>query len=252
MTGSSENREIEQLVRQLDADSTGDAEEAQAELTHRGRETDVIAPVLRALPTLNSFGQLCAIEILQQLGDARAGQPLIDLLTSEHNTVRDWSALALAQLRVIDAIPALWRAYQACKDRGDPPDWTEPHSIRFALTELGARHPVVPSLTASLRITTSYGHQAWPSARLTSTIPSPGPGSSNKPTAEPRPMPPEPFWASTPSPRSSGSTKAISKKQRIAPPTRRHDRVRKLWDSATLVTAQPTPSSFRECARDGT
>ncbi len=33
--------EIELLVRQLDADSTGDAEDAQATLTHRGRETDV-------------------------------------------------------------------------------------------------------------------------------------------------------------------------------------------------------------------
>ncbi|WP_410605241.1 HEAT repeat domain-containing protein [Amycolatopsis sp. lyj-90] len=162
--------EIELLIRQLDADSTGDAEDAQAALTHHGRETDVITPLLRALPTLDSFGQLCAIEILQELGDARAGQPLTDLLTSEHDTVREWSARALGQLRVVDAIPALWRAYQACKERGDRPDWLEPNSIRSALTELGARHPVVPSLTASLRITTFYGHEAWPSTRLTHVL----------------------------------------------------------------------------------
>jgi len=159
-------QEIERLLRRLDADGGGEAEDAQAELTRLGRETDVIAPLLRALPTLNGFGQLCAIEILQELGDARAGQPLIELLTSEHETVREWSARALAQLRVIDAVPALRRASQACKDRGDPPDWSEPGSIRSALTALGARHPVVPSLTASLRLTTAYGHEAWPSERL--------------------------------------------------------------------------------------
>ncbi|AIG72995.1 Hypothetical protein AJAP_00285 [Amycolatopsis japonica] len=162
--------EIERLVRRLDADGGGEAEDAQAELTRLGRETDVIAPLLRALPTLNGFGQLCAIEILQELGDARAGQPLIELLTSEHDTVREWSARALARLRVIDAVPALRRAFQACKDRGDPPDWSAPGSIRFALTELGARHPVVPSLTASLRFTTAYGHEAWPSERLSHVI----------------------------------------------------------------------------------
>jgi hypothetical protein len=166
MTGTSENHDIEQLVRRLDASRTEDAMDAQAELTHRGREIDVIAPLLRALPTLSRYGQLCAIEIIQELDDARAGQPLIDLLTSEHDTVREWAALALAQLRVVDAVPTLQRADQACRDRDDPPDWTEPEGIRFALTELGARQAVIPSLTAHLRITTSDGHQAWPSTRL--------------------------------------------------------------------------------------
>lgn len=170
MTRTSESDEIERLVRQLDAPSTDDAMDAQAELTHRGREIDVIAPLLQILPTLGRYGQLCAIEIIEELDDARAGQPLMALLTSEHDTVREWAALALAQLHIADAAPALWAAYQACKDRRDQPDWSEPAGIRSALTELGARHPVVPPLTASLQLTTPYGHKAWPSTQLTQVL----------------------------------------------------------------------------------
>ncbi|MFI5590090.1 HEAT repeat domain-containing protein [Amycolatopsis sp. NPDC051758] len=166
MVGGDGDDELERLVRRLDADSTDDAMDAQGALTHRGRDTDVITPLLRCLPTLTRYGQLCAIEIIEELGDARAAPSLIELLTSEHDTVREWAALALSDFPVPEAVPALWRAYHACRSRGVDPDWSEPVGYRFALTALGARRPVVPPLTASLRLTTAEGVQAWPSTRL--------------------------------------------------------------------------------------
>ncbi|MFJ1765767.1 HEAT repeat domain-containing protein [Amycolatopsis sp. NPDC088138] len=140
MTSAGGDEDLERLVRRLDASSAEDAMDAQAELINRGhRETDVIAPLLRCLPTLSQYGQLCAIEIIEELGDPRAAQPLIDLLTSEHDTVREWAALALTDFPVPEAVPALRQAYQACRSRGIRPDWSEPTGIRFALTALGAR-----------------------------------------------------------------------------------------------------------------
>ncbi|MFG1642672.1 HEAT repeat domain-containing protein [Amycolatopsis sp. NPDC049252] len=167
MTRAGDDEDLERVVRRLDASSAEDAMDAQAELIYRGhRETDVIAPLLRCLPTLSRYGQLCAIEIIEELGDPRAAQPLISLLTSEHDTVREWAALALTDFPVPEAVPALRQAYQACRSRGVRPDWSEPTGMRFALTALGARKPVVPPLTAELRITTSDGAEAWPSTRL--------------------------------------------------------------------------------------
>lgn len=170
MTDTRDHPDIEELVRRLDADLTEEAEEAQWELTRLGRDADVIAPLLRALPTLNSFGQLCAIEIIQELADDRAAGPLIDLLASEDGIVREWAALALAELRVVEAVPALRRAHQAGKDRGIDPGWSERDSIRSALTDLGGRQPVEPPLTASLKITTPHGNPAWPSTRLADVL----------------------------------------------------------------------------------
>ncbi|GLY47752.1 hypothetical protein Lesp01_14080 [Lentzea sp. NBRC 102530] len=145
--------------------------DAQAELTHRGREADVVGPLLRALPGLSRYGQLCAIEILEELDDPRAAQPLIALLDSAHDTVRDWAAGLLSRTRVFEAVPALQRAHEATKERGDRPDWSEPVALRAALTDLGARHPVVPPLTAGLRVTTpNGGENAWPLARLTEVV----------------------------------------------------------------------------------
>jgi len=166
MAGGDGDDELERLVRRLDADSAETAMDAQAELTHRGRDTDVIAPLLRCLPTLTAYGQLCAIEIIEDLRDARATPSLIELLTSEHDTVREWAALALTDFPHPDAVPALRRAYNACRSRGVDPDWSEPIGYRLALTALGARKPVVPPLTAGLRITTPDGAEAWPSTRL--------------------------------------------------------------------------------------
>jgi HEAT repeat protein len=167
---AAEQAEIEQLVRQLDASTTDEAMDAQAELTQRGRETDVVGPLLRALPGLSRYAQLCAIEILEELNDPRASQPLIALLSSEHDTVREWAAGALGRMQTYEAIPALMRAHEATKERDDRPDWSESVALRSALTELDARHPVVPPLSASLRVTTPVGWHAWPVARLVEVI----------------------------------------------------------------------------------
>src|SRR4051812_28296282 len=68
------------------------------------------------------------------------------MLSSEHDTVRDWSAQALGDLGIHEAVPALRTAYERTKERCTPPDWTEPESIRDALTKLGARDEVLPLL----------------------------------------------------------------------------------------------------------
>jgi hypothetical protein len=95
---------------------------------------------------------------------------LIGLLTSEFDTVRDWAAGALGDLEIADAVPALEQAYEATKQRGTPPNWMEPVSIRWALTALGARRPVVPPLTASLAVRMPPGLDTWPSARLADVL----------------------------------------------------------------------------------
>ncbi|WP_435185478.1 hypothetical protein [Streptomyces sp. bgisy126] len=64
---------------------------------------------------------------------------------------------------LVDALPApVRRAYRARRERATPPDWSEPKGIRRALTELGARAPVVPPLTARLRPTAAgNGAPTW-------------------------------------------------------------------------------------------
>jgi hypothetical protein len=78
--------------------------------------------------------------------------------------------MALASLEIDGAIEPLRRAYRACLERATPPDWTESVGIRWALTELGARTPVIPPLTARLRPTTADNAPGWPSAHFTEII----------------------------------------------------------------------------------
>ena len=54
--------------------------------------------------SLAPYGQLSAIEVFEHLGDAAAGPALIDLLGSEHETVQEWSARAVAELGPV-AVP---------------------------------------------------------------------------------------------------------------------------------------------------
>jgi HEAT repeat protein len=136
------------LITDLDGDDTTAAEEAQAALGSYG--SAVLEPLMAAAPSFDRFGQLCAIELFQEIGDARAADVLIPMLDSNEDTVREWAAQALGDLGVRQAVPALQRAYAAVKDRGTPLDCTEPLSIRIALTELGARNEVVPIRVAAL------------------------------------------------------------------------------------------------------
>ncbi|MGW7345259.1 HEAT repeat domain-containing protein [Streptomyces sp. NPDC054854] len=158
---------IERLVQQLDGEAT-ESYDARAELIWIG--SDAIPAVIDGLTSLGGFGQLTAIEVFEAVGDPRCGPALIGLLHSDNPTVREWAAIALATLESEGAVEPLRRAYRACLERATPPDWTEPDGIRWALTELGARSPVVPSLTARLRTGTGADSPGWPSAHFTAII----------------------------------------------------------------------------------
>ena len=160
--------EIERLIGMLDDDSTNVAEEAKAELMSMG--ADVVGPLAAAVFSLQRYGQLSAIEILEHLGGSAAGQSLTDLLGSDHETVREWSAYAVATLGVRDAVPALQAAYRRQRASGYPPDFSEAVGIRYALTALGARSPVIPPLTASWMAPAPGLEQAWPVSRLEDVV----------------------------------------------------------------------------------
>ncbi|MFE1958417.1 HEAT repeat domain-containing protein [Streptomyces sp. NPDC059479] len=158
---------IEALVQQLDGDDDA-SYAARAQLVAIGR--DATLTITGGLPTLGSFGQLTAIEVFEEVADPRCGPALIALLGSDDPTVREWAAMALASLEIDGAVEPLCRAYRACLERATPPDWSEPVGIRWALTELGARSPVVPPLTARLRATAADDAPSWPSARFAEII----------------------------------------------------------------------------------
>jgi hypothetical protein len=158
---------IRRLVQQLDGEA-GASYDARAELIRIG--SAAVPAVIEGLPSLGGFGQLTAIEVFEEVGDPRCGPALIGLLDSDDPTVREWAALALASLEIDGAVEPLRRAYRACLERATPPDWTEPGGIRWALTELGARTPVVPPRTASLRATVADDAPGWPSAHFTEII----------------------------------------------------------------------------------
>ncbi|MET9348805.1 HEAT repeat domain-containing protein [Streptomyces termitum] len=158
---------IERLVQQLD-DSTGPSYDARAELIGIG--SDAIPALIDGLPSLDGFGQLTAIETFEEVADPRCGPALITLLDSDDSTIRERAAMALASLKIDGAVESVRRAYRACLERATPPDWSEPGGIRWALTELGARTPVVPPLTAHLRATAANNAPGWPSAHFTEII----------------------------------------------------------------------------------
>ncbi|KAF0651527.1 MULTISPECIES: HEAT repeat domain-containing protein [Streptomyces] len=158
---------IERLIQQLD-DSTGPSYDARAELIGIG--SDAIPALIDGLPSLGGLGQLTAIEVFEEVADPRCGPALIALLGSDDSTVWEWAAMALASLKIDGAVEAVRRAYRACLERATPPDWSELEGIRWALTELGARTPVVPPLTARLRATAADDAPGWPSAHFTEII----------------------------------------------------------------------------------
>ncbi len=160
--------EIARLIGLLDDDSTEIAEDAKAELVSIGNE--VVQPLSAAMESLDRYGQLSAIEVFEHLGDVAAGPALIGLLGSEDDTVREWSAWAIAELGVRDAVPVLRDAYRRQRLSGNGPDWTEAVAIRHALTVLGARQEVLPPLTASLQTIAGSMRRAWSSARLVDVV----------------------------------------------------------------------------------
>lgn len=159
---------ITRLIRLLDDDSTEIAEDAKAELISIGCE--VVQPLAAAVGSLDRYGLLSAIEVFEHLGDATAGPALIGLLGSEHETVREWSVWAIAELGDRDAVPMPRAAYRRQRAGDNGPDWTEAVAIRHALTVLGARQEILPPVTALLRTMAGGLGRAWPSARLAEVV----------------------------------------------------------------------------------
>ncbi|MEU8772660.1 HEAT repeat domain-containing protein [Streptomyces sp. NPDC048606] len=155
------------LISLLD-DSTGPSYDARAELIRIGPEA--VPALIDGLPSLDAFGQLTAIEVFEEVADPRCGPALVGLLDSEDAAVREWAAIALTDLRIDGAVAHVRRAYRACLDRRTPPDRSEPEGLRWALTTLGARTPVVPTLTARLRSTPPDEAPGWPSAHFAAIV----------------------------------------------------------------------------------
>ena len=153
------SEEIARLVAELDADDSTVAEDARAALEAIGPA--VLEQLMAAVPRLSRFGQLTAIEVFEAIGDARAGEALVPMLKSDDETVREWAAQALGELRVEGAVPALRDAYEAAKRRRTPFDRAEPTSIRRALTDLGARDEVVPPRAKAVAVDATSAGRAW-------------------------------------------------------------------------------------------
>ncbi|WP_030747165.1 HEAT repeat domain-containing protein [Streptomyces griseus] len=158
---------VEALVQRLDG-KTEESYDARAGLIWIG--ADAVPAAIDGLPSPGGFGQPTAAEVFEKVGDPRCGSALIGLLDSDNPTVREGAGMALASLKIDGAVEPLRRAYRACLERATPPDWSEPEGIRWALTELGARAPVVPPLTAHLRATAPNNAPGWSSAHFTEII----------------------------------------------------------------------------------
>ena len=162
------DRELAELVEKLDGHDHNAAEEAEWALKEQGsRPLDLL---LERAPSFDRFGKLCAIELFDHIADPRAAGVLIPMLQDADETVREWAATTLAGLRVAEAAEPLVAAYEAVKARGTPLDWTEASGIRWALTELGRRIPVVPSFVAERAQQVDPIGQAWPVDDLVEVI----------------------------------------------------------------------------------
>ena len=153
-----EREEIDRLIDDLDAD-TDAAESAQALLPSLGPR--VIVPLLQKAPGFGRYGKLCAIEVLSELRDPRAGDVLIPMLSDDDETVREWAAEAVGELGIAEAVPGLRRLYDNIKSSDVPLDWTLPQTVRVALTTLGERHEVVPDRVAQLAFSDRTIRRCW-------------------------------------------------------------------------------------------
>jgi HEAT repeat protein len=139
-----DDRRMHDLIAELGNDDTDLAELAEAELRDDYGPL-IVDPLLEAMPDFGNFGILCAVELLEEFGDERAGPTLISLLENEEHVVREWAARALGTLGIRDAIDPLKLVYDRVKARRTPLDWTEPGAIWDALTRLGGREEVLPA-----------------------------------------------------------------------------------------------------------
>jgi hypothetical protein len=155
--------DISTLISSLDAPSADIAEDAKRALIAHGAA--VIPQLAAALPGLDRFGKLSAIEVFEACGNRQAGPALMGLLSDGDTTVREWAANALGTLGYAEAGPVLARLNARLLRELVRPDYSEPVAVRSVLTLFGLRRRVTPDLTRTLARDTGHG-QAWPVARL--------------------------------------------------------------------------------------
>jgi hypothetical protein len=157
------------LIGELNYSSDGRGEEAKFELISRGVE--VVPELAARVVDLERLGKLLAIEVFETLGDGRACSSLIALLRDDDTTVVEWSARALGSLGCLEAVGPLLELRSRLVAARVPPDWTGPVALRRALSDLGARQPIVPEVTASLKVQRAdTDMQLFRSADLTTVI----------------------------------------------------------------------------------
>lgn len=159
--------DISALISRLKDPSTDIAEDAKHALIGQG--TRVIPELAAALPGLDRFGKLSAIEVFEACGDRRAGPALVGLLSDADTTVREWAVNALAALGYAGAGPAIAQLNARLLRDLVPLSCTEPVAVRSALAGFGLRAHVTPDLTRSLARDTAHG-QAWPVAQLAEVL----------------------------------------------------------------------------------
>lgn len=160
---------VSDLIGELNYSSDGRGEEAKFELISRGVE--VVPELAARVVGLQRLGKLLAIEALQTLGDPRACSSLIALLRDDDATVVEWSAGALGSLGCPEAVAPLLELRSRLVATKVPPDWAGPVALRRALSDLGARHAVLPVATAKLKVQRSDTNmQLFKSADLTTVI----------------------------------------------------------------------------------
>jgi hypothetical protein len=157
------------LIGELNYSSDGRGEEAKFELISRG--VDVVPELVARVAGLERLGKLLAIEVFETLGDPRACSSLIALLGDDDASVVEWSAGALGSLGCPEAVVPLLELRSRLVATRVPPDWTGPVALRRALSDLGARQPVVPVVTANLTVQRAdTGMQLFRSADLKTVI----------------------------------------------------------------------------------
>jgi hypothetical protein len=160
--------ELAELVAQLDGADHIAVEEVKATLKEEGSRP--LGLLLERAPAFGRLGKLCAIELFEHIGDPRASVVLVPMLLDEDETVEEYAARALGDLRVREAVEPLRATYERMRARGTPLDWSGPEAVRWALTALGVRADVIPPLVAARARTVDPIGQAWPIGDLAEVI----------------------------------------------------------------------------------
>jgi hypothetical protein len=169
-------RSIDELLADLDNENTSIALDAQILLEDRGEEA--IKPILSLLPSLDFYGQSCALDLLSSWPisllevqhNPSVAEVLVPLIRSQSSYVREWSTYTLGSLGAKEAIPEIEQALKKVKAEGIPLDYTEPVAYRRTLTQLGARTEIVPSRMAFQQLHFGNNGSCWPATLLVECV----------------------------------------------------------------------------------